>query len=95
MSNDRKLVVALLGVVVVLLSLSFGRAMGQAQPDPPGLGDAPIVPVALSANGNRIYRMWSDGSVDSTHIKFFYGPGPPSALHHCIVQTTCTDQVID
>ncbi len=98
MSRDRKLVVALLGVVVVLLSLSLGRAMGQGQPDPPGAPDAPVVPVAMHVDrittGNRqyrVFRMWSDGSVDTTLLVFEVGPFPGSP--GCDIQTSCTVDV--
>ena len=76
-----------MGAIAILLALNLLRgepeAMGQS---PPGLGEAPVVPVAMSVVGTRIYRMWSDGSVDSTLVQF-----SPS----CIVANTCTDKVID
>ncbi len=82
MSRDRKLVVALFGVVVVLLSLSLGRAMGQGQPDTHGAPVAPVVPVAMSVQQihfctYRVFRMWSDGSVNTTLVKFLCNSNQP------------------
>ncbi len=98
MSRDRKLVVALLGVVAVLLALNLVKgepeAMGQS---PPGLADAPVVPLAMSVVNDpshsrrvRVFRMWSDGSVDSTYHRYATDAGPTTCN---LTGTFCTVQL--
>ncbi len=101
MTRDR-VIVALLGAIAILLAMNLLRgepeAMGQAQ-NPPGLGDAPVVPVAMSVVQNtpdstryRVFRMWSDGSVDTTLLRFSaISGGDPDAA--CNIQSACTVEV--
>ena len=99
MSRDRKLVVALLGAIAILLALNLvGEPEAQADHGPPpDLLSAAPVPVAMSMIQDRAnstvywaFRMWSDGSVDTTRVPFLATSNPDTA---CTILDACTVEV--
>ena len=97
MTKGQRTITALLGAITILLALNLvsePEAMGQGQPDSPGAPDAAVVPVAMSVVPAgiryRVFRMWSDGSVDTTLVRFSGSPGFACFLHG---EGTCTVDV--
>ena len=98
MTNGQRAIATLLAVVVLLLVINIltnvpgqeAAAQAQMQPHLPRV-------VAISTDTmpggefSRVFRLWSDGSIDTTRVIF---ETLPENVPGCEVLDTCTQEVV-